>query len=512
MERARGWFSVTSAIATLALVVRIMPDALEGSVPALRVAWSNVLGINLLFKMDELGWLFSLIAAFIGFLTILFSVKDLEGERDLGTYYMWMLVFIGSMIGLASSHDFISFFIFWELVSLCSWGLISFWKERPASVRASMKALLMTHLSSLPLLMAIIALYLEAGSFSMGSIAEKVAAKGASPSIVFASAMFIVAVVAKSAQVPLHTWLPDAMEAPTPVSALLHSATMVKAGVLLAARMLTVFTPLFIVGSSLHLFFASLGVLSMMVAIHMALVEKDLKRILAYSTISHIGFMMLGIGVGTALGLVGGLFHLLNHAMFKAALFLCAGSVIFRVGTRNVDEMGGLAKKMPITAASFLIAAFSASGVPPLSGFASKLMIYEAALTAEGPYHAVYTVYTFLAVYVSAVTLAVFMKAAYAIFFGQASPRSNEVKDSPPSMLLPIVVLAAASVLFGVFPQIPVGYLIQPALKAAGQAAAQLTVTWLGYVTAIGSYQAALIGLLLALSFILGGAIYIGGV
>jgi NADH:ubiquinone oxidoreductase subunit 5 (subunit L)/multisubunit Na+/H+ antiporter MnhA subunit len=511
-DKIRNWFSVIASIITLALIVPLSFDVLTGKTFSLEYVWSKTLNITLSFKMDGLGYLFAFIASLIGFLTILFSVRDLNGELDLGTYYMWMLLFIGSMIGLAFSSDFITFFIFWELVSLCSWGLIGFWKERAKSIRASMKALLMTHISSLPLLVAILFLYLTTGTFSISQIASKLGEINVQPLITGAAIMFLLALMAKSVQVPIHTWLPEAMEAPTPVSALLHAATMVKAGVLLAVRMITIFSPLF-TSYSWNFIFATLGTLSMIIAIHMALIEKDIKRILAYSTISHIGYIMLGIGIGTALGVAGGLFHLLNHAMFKACLFLCAGSVIYRVGTRNIDEMGGLAKRMPITAAAFLIAALSASGIPPFSGFASKLMIYEAALTAQGPYASMYIIYCFLAIYAGVITLATFIKVIHNVFFGQMPSRFKDIKEPPASMIFPSILLAGASILFGLLPQFPLNTFIFPALKTIKfKFAAQLSVTWLGYATTIGSYQAAFIAILLAASFGLGLLIYLTGI
>jgi formate hydrogenlyase subunit 3/multisubunit Na+/H+ antiporter MnhD subunit len=343
-------------------------------------------------------------------------------------------------------------------------------------------------------------------------IASKINEINTQPIVTGAAIMFLLALMAKSVQVPLHTWLPEAMEAPTPVSALLHAATMVKAGVLLAVRMIIIFSPL-LTSPSWNLVFATLGTLSMIIAIHMALIEKDIKRVLAYSTISHIGYIMLGIGIGTTLGVAGGLFHLLNHAIFKACLFLCAGSVIYRVGTRNIEEMGGLAKKMPITAIAFLIAALSASGIPPFNGFASKLIIYEAALTAQGPYASIYIIYCFLAIYVGVITLATFMKVAHSVFFGQMPLRFKDIKESPASMVFPPILLAGASILFGILPQFPLNTFIFPALRAIGlKFTAQLSVTWLGYATAIGSYQAAFIAILLAASFGLGMLIYLTGI
>jgi NADH:ubiquinone oxidoreductase subunit 5 (subunit L)/multisubunit Na+/H+ antiporter MnhA subunit len=510
--KIRNWFSVIASIVTLALIIPLSFDILTGETPSLEYVWSKTLNITLSFRMDGLSYLFAFIASLIGFLTILFSVRDLNGELDLGTYYMWMLLFVGSMIGLALSNDFITFFIFWELISLCSWGLIGFWKERAKSIRASMKALLMTHISSLPLLVAILFLYLTTGTFSIPLIASKLSEINAQPLVTGAAVMFLLALMAKSVQVPIHTWLPEAMEAPTPVSALLHAATMVKAGVLLAVRMITIFSPLF-TSYSWNLIFATLGTLSMIIAIHMALIEKDIKRILAYSTISHIGYIMLGIGIGTPLGVAGGLFHLLNHAIFKACLFLCAGSVIYRVETRNIDEMGGLAKKMPITASAFLIAALSASGIPPFNGFASKLMIYEAALTAQGPYASIYIIYCFLAIYTGVITLATFVKVIHNVFFGQMPSRFKDIKEPPASMIFPSLLLAGASILFGLFPQFPLNTFIFPALRTVGfKFVAQLSVTWLGYATTIGSYQVAFIAILLTASFGLGLLIYLTGI
>ncbi|MEM2843080.1 MAG: proton-conducting transporter membrane subunit [Candidatus Bathyarchaeia archaeon] len=511
-SKARDWFSVVASIMTHFSIILLIPNMLANKPLFSEYLWSKTLNIILSFKMDGLSYIFGFIASLIGFLTILFSVRDLEGEPDLGTYYMWMLLFVGSMIGLAFSNDFITFFIFWELISLCSWGLIGFWKDKPKPVRASMKAFLMTHISSLPLLIAILFLYRVTGSFSIPVVTAKIAIVGTQSFITSAAIMFLLALMAKSVQVPFHTWLPEAMEAPTPVSALLHAATMVKAGVLLAIRMVTIFSPLFSF-SFWTLIFATLGILTMLIAIHMALIEKDIKRILAYSTICHIGYIILGIGIGTALGMAGGLFHLLNHAIFKACLFLCAGSIIYRVGTRNIEEMGGLAKRMPVTAVTFLIAALAASGIPPFSGFASKLMIYEAALTVQNPYAGIYAVYCFLAIYTGVITLVVFMKASHSIFFGQMSSKFKDVKEPSFLMTFPSILLSGITILFGLLPQLPLSVLISPALRIIGfKFKEELSITWLGYTTLIGGYQAALIAILLAASFGLGMLIYAIGI
>jgi formate hydrogenlyase subunit 3/multisubunit Na+/H+ antiporter MnhD subunit len=384
-----------------------------------------------------------------------------------------------------------------------------------AAIRAAYKYFIMIHAGALCLLAAIIAIYLNVGELSMPALGGLGGLSVTHPGVWLTIVMILtfVAFAVKAAVVPLHTWLPRAHpEAPSPISALL-SGIMIKTGIYGLVRFFFGVYGISFDGSTWGLIIATLGIITMMVAIHMALIERDIKKFLAFSSISHIGFVILGIGIGTAIGIAGGLFHLFNHAILKALLFLCAGSIIYRVGTRNVDEMGGLAKRMPLTAGFFIIAALAISGVPPFNGFASKLLIYQASLTSGGPFGHIYMIYCFLAIYVSAVTLVAFMKVAHGAFFGQMPERFRRVRESPKSMTLPLGILAATCIVLGVLPLLPLKYLIIPEMEAVGLGAVQgLTTGWLGYTTSIGFYQVAALALLISASFAGGALIYFTGI
>jgi multicomponent K+:H+ antiporter subunit A len=310
-------------------------------------------------------------------------------------------------------------------------------------------------------------------------------------------ALMLVALVAKSVQFPLHTWIPEAMAAPTPVSALLHAACYVKAGVYLAARMHSfgAWPPAW--GGSL----VWVGTVTMAVGVMYAMVQTDLKRMLAFSTVSQIGYMMMGIGIGTPLAITAGLLHCLNHGFFKGGLFLTAGSVQHASGTRDMNKLGGLAQSMPRTTLSWLIGAGSMMGIPLMSGFASKWMLYAAALQAG------WAVPAMVAWAVSLGTVFLCAKATSAVFLGPVTEATRDAHESPPTMVWGMGFMAAGSIVLGVAPQLAVNYLLNPILGALGLGAG-VHVTWLGLSSDAGSFSS-MGGLVLAVvSVVLGGLIY----
>ena len=330
----------------------------------------------LTFVPDGLATFLTAIAAVIGSLAVLFSVGYMKGEKQLGRYYFFVLFFIGTMAGLFLSGSIFYMFIFWEITAICSYALISFYNDDPNAVRGGIKALIITQIGGVGLLIGALYTYEMTGTYQLSVLLEQAAMLN--PGIMaFVGYGFIVAAAAKSAQVPFQTWLPDAMEAPTPISALIHAATMVNAGVYLLAR----FYPAFENVPGWTMTVMIMGALSALFAALMALVATDLKRTLAYSTVSQLGYMVYAIGTGAVFA---GTFHLLSHAVFKALLFLSAGVVIHAVGTRNMHEMGGLRKKMPFTFAMFIIGGFALAGLPIANGFFSKELILEEGL-ANGP-------------------------------------------------------------------------------------------------------------------------------
>jgi NADH-quinone oxidoreductase subunit L len=296
----------------------------------------------------------------------------MRGEQQLGRYYLMVLFFIGAMVGLVLSSNMLLMFVFWEITALCSYALISFHSDDPKAVAGGIKALIITQVGGVGLLAGALLLYAQQGSYDIPTFIAN--AHSLPANILAAMAFgFLVAAAAKSAQFPFQTWLPDAMEAPTPVSALIHAATMVNAGVYLLAR----FYPAFEAVPHWRAAVLAVGAVTAIMAALMAVVANDLKRVLAHSTVSQLGYMVYAIGAG---GVFASQFHLLSHAVFKALLFLCAGAVIHSVGTRDMRGMGGLGKHMPFVRAAMVIGGLALAGIPIVNGFWSKELVLEAGL------------------------------------------------------------------------------------------------------------------------------------
>ena len=372
-EKIQHWVAVLFSLAatgcTIALLSRVSGET------SVTFAMGGVFG-DYTFVPDGLGLFLSIVATGIGSLAVIFSTSYMKGEAQLGRYYAFVLFFIGAMVGLVLTSNMMLMFVFWEITALCSYALIAFHNDDPKAVKGGIKALVITSIGGVGLLLGSAVLFAYTGSFDFNKFL-------ADPSVVPAGVLgllafgFLVAAVAKSAQFPFQTWLPDAMEAPSPISALIHAATMVNAGVYLLAR----FYPAF--KSVPHWTEAVMvaGMLSALLAAVMALVSNDLKRVLAYSTVSQLGYMVYAVGTGS---IFASQFHLFSHSIFKALLFLAAGAVIHNIGTRDMMAMGGVGKKMPFVQAVFAIGALALAGIPVLNGFWSKELILENGLH-QGP-------------------------------------------------------------------------------------------------------------------------------
>jgi NADH-quinone oxidoreductase subunit L len=324
------------------------------------------------FAPDGLGIFLSIVATVVGSLAVVFSIDYMRGEEQLGRYYALVLFFIGAMAGLVLTRNLLLMFLFWEITALCSYALISFYNDDPKAVAGGMKALVMTQLGGIGLLLGALLSYAYLGTVDWQVFIER-SGELQRPILAVMAFGFLIAAAAKSAQFPFQTWLPDAMEAPTPISALIHAATMVNAGVYLLARFYPAFKDVAYWRETVML----VGMLSALLAAVMALVATDLKRVLAYSTVSQLGYMVFAVGAG---GIFASQFHLLSHSVFKALLFLGAGAVIHSVGTRDMREMGGLGAKMPAVRNVFIIGAAALAGLPVLNGFWSKELVLEAGL------------------------------------------------------------------------------------------------------------------------------------
>jgi multicomponent Na+:H+ antiporter subunit A len=492
--RTKGILAFLACLPAVVAVAATARSVQAGQAIDLNVLpWDGPLA--LVFHVDALSILFALMGTGLGAFVLLYSIGYMAHDKSATRFYASMLVFIAGFVGLVYSANLFFFYLCWELVGLCSFSLVGFWYTNSEAVAGARKVLLMTHIAGYGLLAAILVVFHRTGSALWTDPAVAHAFTGG----VFA--LMLVALVAKSVQVPLHTWIPEAMAAPTPVSALLHAACYVKAGVYLACRM--------------HSFGAWptsggyawgnaslvwIGTVTMAVGVMYAMVQTDLKRMLAFSTVSQIGYMMMGIGIGTPLAIAAGLLHCLNHGFFKGGLFLTAGSVQHAVGTRDMNKLGGLAQKMPQTTLSWLVGIGSMMGIPLMSGFASKWMLYAAALQAG------WAVPAMVAWAVSLGTVFLGAKATSAVFLGPLTDATRDAHESPPTMIWGMGFMAAGSVILGIAPQLAVNYLLNPILGALQLSAVQ--VTWFGLSADAGSFSTGG-GLVLALvSLILGGAIY----
>ncbi len=395
--------------------------------------------IQLGMTIDPLSLVMLGLVSFVALLVQIYSVGYMAGEARFGWYFAAHALFSAAMLTLVLADNFLLLYIAWEIVGLGSYLLIGFWYERRSAAEAAKKAFVTTRIGDVGLLIGILILFKATGTFQMSAIfdeAYKLVAGEPSlltdASLTLSAILIFIGAMGKSAQFPLHVWLPDAMEGPTPVSALIHAATMVAAGVYLVARTF----PLFEAAPAALLVVTIIGLITAGMAATMALVMTDLKRVLAYSTISHLGFMMLALGAGS----VGAaIFHLLVHAFSKALLFLGAGSVMHSANKTDIREMGGLRHRMPITAYTFAIGALSLAGFPLLSGFFSKDEILLAVLHGRNP---IFLVITLGIVFLSALYMA---RATLLVFWGDLKPENEHAHEAPRSMALPMLVLAVGA-------------------------------------------------------------------
>ncbi|PLT46087.1 Na(+) H(+) antiporter subunit A [Paenibacillus pasadenensis] len=479
-----GWIALAGPLLLLAGFLRLR-TAGDGAPLSASMPWMPSLGVNLELRLDGLAMLFALLISGIGALVVLYSIFYLDRRREaVGRFYACLLLFMGAMLGVVLSDHLIVLYGFWELTSVSSFLLIAFWHRRQASLDGALKSLLVTGMGGLAMLAGFLLLGIAGDSLRVSELIGSAEALAASPLLLPAMGLILLGVFTKSAQFPFHIWLPDAMEAPTPVSAYLHSATMVKAGLYLAARL----TPLF---AGQQLWYGSLtavGLATLVYGSFRAIKQTDLKALLAYSTISQLGLVTALIGLGSvypagsaspyaaygAAAAAAGLLHLLNHAAFKGALFMTAGIVDHETGTRDLRRLGGLIRFMPVTFAVSLAASLSMAGVPPLGGFLSKELFFGSALNA---YRAGEGSLAALLVPAVAWTASAFTFVYSGIFawrtFGGPARETREAAVHEPSwgLLAPPLVLAAAALLLGLAPALVAPGLLQPALLSMHPAA-----------------------------------------
>lgn len=395
-------------------------------------------GIDFGLLVDGLAASVLLMVAVVAIMVFTYATGYMHGDERYSWFFAVFLLFTACMLGLVTSSNLLQLMVFWEVMGLCSFLLIGYWYERPEARMASFKAFMTTRVGDMGFLLAVALLFVRFRTLDIPALMRLVTEPGAHGFVWIIAALLFTGAVGKSAQFPLYIWLPDAMAGPTPVSGLLHSATMVAAGVFLVARVF----PLFEAASFLP-WIAAAGIFSAMYGAALALTETDIKRMLAYSTMSQLGFMMAALGSG---GYVAAVFHLITHGFFKSLLFLSAGSVIHGAETQDIREMGGLGRKMRVTAGSFLVGALALSGIPPLAGFFSKDAVLASlwGVTHSNPFPG--WVF-FVAALMTAVLSAYYMFRVYLQVF--AGPRRGKAHEPSRRMLAPMVGLAVCTVLAG---------------------------------------------------------------
>ena len=457
------------------LLASEMRTAASGGGRLVELSWAPSLGLSLSFNLDGLGLLFAILITGIGTLIVLYASRYLEGHAHAGRFYASLFGFMGAMLGVVLSDNILTLFVFWELTGFTSYLLIGFEHERAAARRAALQALIVTGAGGLALLAAGVLLVDVSGTTSLSAMAAQQAAIVAGPFYGAIAGLVLLAAFTKSAQVPFHFWLPNAMEAPTPVSAYLHSATMVKAGVYLIARM----TP--IVGSTpvWTTVVTVAGATTMVVGAYRAVQETDLKRILAYSTLSALGVLTMLLGVGTSEAISAALVYLVAHAAYKGALFLVAGAIDHEAGTRDISVLSGLRRTMPITALAGGGAAISMAGVPLTLGFVGKDGAYEALLHASGWYPSLLALMVLASILLGLAGLL----AGVLPFHGGAP--TKDVADPGWPLWFPPLLLATVGLVAGSAPSILNGPLSAAATATAGQAVDVSLSVWHGVTPAL---------------------------
>ena len=448
LPRKGDWLSLATIAACLVMSVGIFLEVFQACDPNFRyhvvTPWLTIgdrFVLNVGILVDNLTAVMLLVVTGVSTLVHLFSIGYMHGDPRYSRFFAYLSIFSFSMLGLVLSESLFFIYVFWELVGLSSYLLIGFWFEKKSAADACKKAFIVNRVGDFGFLIGTLIIFATCGVLGYDQVFQAIGGGKLSGTLLTVAGIGIFCgAIGKSAQFPLHVWLPDAMEGPTPVSALIHAATMVAAGVYLVGRVYPIFTP------DAFLFIAYIGFITLFIAATIALTQNDIKKVLAYSTISQLGFMIMGLGVG---GFTAGLAHLTPHAAFKACLFLGSGSVIHAVHSQDLREMGALRRKMPITFATFLIATLAIAGVPGFSGFFSKDMILAAALEfgMKNPQHCILF---FGALFTAGMTAFYMFRLVIMAFFGEAKDhhKFDQAHESPPNMWVPLVVLAILSFSF----------------------------------------------------------------
>ena len=426
--------------------------------------WIPQLGINLSFRLDALGLLFALLISGIGTLIFIYAYYYLSPKNSLAKLYQLLMLFMAAMLGISLSNNLIVLLVFWELTSISSFLLIGYWSQYEASQRGARMALTLTGLGGLALLGGFILLGQITGTYQIDQLLLMKDTIQQHALFVPTLLLILLGAFTKSAQFPFHFWLPNAMAAPTPVSAYLHSATMVKAGIFLLAR----FSPIFIGAALYHNLVTFVGLFTLCLAAGFAIFKEDLKGLLAYSTISHLGLIVCLLGIGSPLAVAAAIFHIINHATFKAALFMLAGIIDHETGTRDLRKLSGIWQLLPFTATLTLITAASMAGVPLTNGFISKEMFFTELLANLSG--SVMFIAAIMATLAGIFAVMYSIRLVHGVFFDGAigSQVPNKAAHEPPlGMHLPAIILAILCILIGIFPALLAGDLVNSVTRAS---------------------------------------------
>jgi len=462
-RRCAAWLAGAVTLATCALVAALAPAVFAGEILRWSVDWVPALGLSFGFRVDGLAWMFALLISVIGALIVLYAAYYLHQGDPPARFFMFLLLFMGAMQGVVLASNLILLVVFWELTSLTSFLLIGYWAHRADAREGARMALAVTGAGGLCLLAGALLLGHITGSTELDVILKSGDLIRAHPMYVPALVLVLLGCFTKSAQFPFHFWLPHAMAAPTPVSAYLHSATMVKAGVFLLARLYPA------LGNSEPWFWivSLTGLATLLLGAWVALFKHDLKGLLAYSTISHLGLITLLMGLDEPLAVVAAVFHILNHATFKASLFMAAGIIDHETGSRDMRKLNGLLKFMPLTGVLAMVAAGAMAGVPLLNGFLSKEMFFAETVAKEG--HALMQWLLPIGAGLAAMlSVAYSMRFVHDVFFnGQPVGLTKTPHEPPRFMLVPVAALVVVCIVVGVAPQLTIAPLLAVGAQGA---------------------------------------------
>ncbi|MDO6655009.1 Na+/H+ antiporter subunit A [Anaerobacillus sp. 1_MG-2023] len=478
-----GWFVLLVPIVLFGYFLTFIKEVTQGVHTLKTFEWIPSLGVNVTFYIDGLGLFFALLITGIGSLVVLYSIYYLSKAEKLGHFYVYLLLFMGAMLGVVLSDNLFVLYTFWELTSISSFLLIGYWYQREKSTSGALKSMMITVFGGLAMLGGFLLMADITGTASIREIIENGEMIVTSSLFPFILVLVLLGAFTKSAQFPFHTWLPDAMEAPTPVSAFLHSATMVKAGIYLVARLSLIFA-----GTDLFFLIVSgFGLLTLCWGSYMAVRQTDLKAILAYSTISQLGMIMAMLGFGTEVAILAAVFHILNHATFKGSLFMVAGIIDHETGTRDIRRLGGLFTFMPITATLAFFGTFSMAGfpLPFLNGFLSKEMFFESSLHFENAstiVEAVSPYFPYLAVGGSIFTFVYSIMLFFRTFTGkQRDKLPKEPHEAPIGMLISPIILVLLVIVIAFVPNVFGHSLLSPMVDSiAGSAGETHIKFWHG--------------------------------